>query len=103
MNGISVLARAIVLASWLAPWALAADTIPLTALDLSNLHQGRGRPSGAAQQGLAIGGVRFNGGLRTVSRSVLWIELDGRAQRFRPPRASTTPAAASPWPPGSLS
>ncbi|MDO8539584.1 MAG: NPCBM/NEW2 domain-containing protein [Opitutaceae bacterium] len=72
----------------LAPAAqpLAADTISLADLDLTHLHVAgwsaprvdlsfNGKP-------LSIGGRKFERGIGTRATTTLWLELDGRAERF---------------------
>ncbi len=66
--------------------AAAADTVPLTALDLKLMHQGWGQPQidrSIREQPLAIAGRKFERGVGTHARSILWIELDGGSERFR--------------------
>jgi alpha-galactosidase len=65
---------------------LRAETIPLASLDLGHLHVAawsaprvdrafNGRP-------LSIGGRTFERGIGTRATSTLWLELDGRVERF---------------------
>ncbi|MBP8258872.1 MAG: NPCBM/NEW2 domain-containing protein [Verrucomicrobia bacterium] len=66
--------------------AAAAETVPLTALDLKLMHQGWGQPQidrSIREQPLAIAGRKFEHGVGTHARSVLWIQLDGGSERFR--------------------
>ncbi|MCX6898343.1 MAG: NPCBM/NEW2 domain-containing protein [Verrucomicrobia bacterium] len=65
---------------------LAAETVPLTSLDLANLHfEGWSKPKvDKAFNGkpLSIAGQKFRNGIGTRALSTLWLELDGRAQKF---------------------
>lgn len=70
-------------------WALAvgaSEVVPLGTLDLSLMRQGWGRPQvdrSVTQQPLSIGGRRFDHGVGTHARSTLWVQLHGRAERFK--------------------
>lgn len=65
--------------------AAPSEVVALSALDLAPLRQGWGRPgidravSGAP---LSIAGARFERGVGTHARSVLWLELGGGSSRF---------------------
>jgi len=66
--------------------ASASQIVPLTSLDLSQLHQGFGKPQvnhGLRSKRLSIAGRVFAEGLGTHARSVLWLELDGKVERFQ--------------------
>ena len=64
----------------------AAETIPLTSLDLSLLHyEGWRKPQvdkSSNGKPLSIAGRKFEHGVSTRATSTLWLELDGRAQKF---------------------
>ncbi len=67
------------------PVARAADTIWLSSLDLTRMKQGWGRPQidrSIRQTPLSIGGARFNHGVGTHAESVLFVNLNGHAERF---------------------
>ena len=66
----------------LAGSAAAEQVVPLESLDLLFMHQGRGKPYVAAR-GLGIDGRRYAPAVRTLARSVLWLELDGQCARFQ--------------------
>jgi alpha-galactosidase len=65
---------------------LAAETVPLTSLDLTNLHfEGWTKPKADkafSGKPLSIAGQKFQNGIGTRALSTLWLELDGRAQKF---------------------
>ncbi|HTU03434.1 MAG TPA: NPCBM/NEW2 domain-containing protein, partial [Candidatus Sulfotelmatobacter sp.] len=67
--------------------ARAVETVRLGELDLQNLHYASWNkpqvdvPAGAKP--LAIAGQQFDRGLSTYGTSTLWLELDGRAERFQ--------------------
>jgi alpha-galactosidase len=65
---------------------LAAETVPLTSLDLTNLHfEGWSKPKvdkAFSGKPLSIAGQKFQNGIGTRALSTLWLELDGRAQKF---------------------
>jgi len=61
--------------------AYAQPVVPLESLDLSKMHQGRGKPAVVAK-GLDLGGRHYAPAVRTHARSVLWLQLDGRAEKF---------------------
>lgn len=66
--------------------ASASQIVSLTSLDLSQLHQGFGKPQvnrGLRSKRLSIAGRVFAEGLGTHARSVLWLELDGKVERFQ--------------------
>ncbi|MCX6905311.1 MAG: NPCBM/NEW2 domain-containing protein, partial [Verrucomicrobia bacterium] len=73
---------------WCAIAALAghaAETVPLTALDLSKMTQGWGQPQidrSIREKPLSIGGQKFEHGVGTHANSVLWIDLAGGSDRF---------------------
>ena len=61
------------------------DTVPLSGLDLTKLHQGWGRPAvdrSVEGNPIAIGGRTFARGVGSHAPGVLRLELDGRAERF---------------------
>jgi alpha-galactosidase len=62
--------------------AVAGQCVPLGQLDLSSMHQGRNRPT-VIEKGVSIAGQKYSPAVRTVSRSVLWVQLDGQGERFR--------------------
>ena len=65
---------------------LAVETVPLTSLDLANLHfEGWRKPQtdkAFSGKPLSIGGQKFQNGIGTRALSTLWLELDGRTQMF---------------------
>lgn len=66
--------------------AIAAEIVPLTSLDLTQLHQGSGKPQinrGMRNKRLSIAGQVFGHGVGTHARSVLWLELDGQVEKFQ--------------------
>ena len=66
--------------------AAAQDTIGLEKLDLKHMRQGWGEPQidrGIREKPLAIGGEKFDHGVGTHATSMLWVELDGRTERFQ--------------------
>jgi alpha-galactosidase len=79
-------ALATLLAGWLFLPLRAADSIWLTELDLSHLHyEGWVKPSlnrSLGKQDLSIAGRKFERGVGTRATSTLWLELDGRTERF---------------------
>jgi alpha-galactosidase len=62
--------------------ASAEQVVPLESLDLMFMHQGRGKPY-MASQGVAIAGQRYAPAVRTLARSVLWLDLGGQCVRFQ--------------------
>ncbi|MBI5821910.1 MAG: NPCBM/NEW2 domain-containing protein [Verrucomicrobia bacterium] len=64
----------------------AADTVPLTSLDLANLHfEGWRKPQtdkSFSGRPLSIAGQKFQNGIGTRALSTLWLELDGRVEKF---------------------
>ncbi|HNU27516.1 MAG TPA: NPCBM/NEW2 domain-containing protein, partial [Planctomycetota bacterium] len=65
--------------------AAGAEIVPLASLDLAHMRQGWGRPQvnrAIRETPLSIGGRRFDFGVGTHAASVLWIELDGKTERF---------------------
>ncbi|MCX6908174.1 MAG: NPCBM/NEW2 domain-containing protein, partial [Verrucomicrobia bacterium] len=64
----------------------AAETVSLTSLDLANLHfEGWSKPKvdkAFSGRPLSIAGQKFQNGIGTRALSTLWLELDGRAQKF---------------------
>ncbi len=64
----------------------AAETVPLTSLDLGHLHfEGWGKPQtdkSFVGKPLSIAGQKFEHGIGTRALSTLWLELDGRVQKF---------------------
>ncbi|MFO8012060.1 MAG: NPCBM/NEW2 domain-containing protein [Phycisphaerae bacterium] len=63
----------------------AAETVPLSALDLSKMSAGWGEPQvdrNCIAKPLAIAGRRFDHGVGTHAASALHVRLDGRALRF---------------------
>jgi alpha-galactosidase len=67
------------------PRGIAQDTTWLSALDLSKMHQGWGRPradSSVTGHRLSVGGHEFVHGVGTHARSYLWIDLDRTGLRF---------------------
>jgi alpha-galactosidase len=63
----------------------AAETVPLTSLDLSNMRQGYGRPQidrSIRQTSLSIGGQKFAHGVGSHANSTLWVDLSGGSERF---------------------
>ena len=70
----------------LAATAAAQQTIDLQKLDLAHMEQGWGNPQidrSIREKPLSIGGQKFVHGVGTHAASVLWIELDGRTDRFQ--------------------
>lgn len=66
--------------------ALAADTVPLSSLDLSKMKQGWGQPQvnrSMREKPLSIAGKAFEGGVGTHANSTLWIEVGGGTERFQ--------------------
>lgn len=66
-----------------AGWA--AETVPLSTLDLSKMRQGWGTPQidrSVTEQPLSIGGQKFAGGVGTHASSALWIDLAGGSDKF---------------------
>jgi len=64
----------------------AAETVWLTALDLTKMKQGFGQPQSdrsIREQPLAIGGQKFEHGVGTHASSTLWIDLAGGADKCR--------------------
>jgi alpha-galactosidase len=76
----------IVLATVLvSPLAAAAETVALTALDLSKVRQGWGKPQvdkNVVGKPMAIAGTKYARGLGTHANMVLHVALDGRTERF---------------------
>jgi alpha-galactosidase len=70
----------------IASTCLAAETVPLTSLDLANLHyEGWSKPKvdkAFCGKPLSVAGQKFQSGIGTRALSTLWLELDGRAQKF---------------------
>ncbi len=64
----------------------AAETVSLTQLNLSHLHfEGWARPKTDQSfngKPLSIGGQKFERGIGTRALSTLWLELDGRTEKF---------------------
>ncbi|MBI5383695.1 MAG: NPCBM/NEW2 domain-containing protein [Verrucomicrobia bacterium] len=63
----------------------AAETVPLTSLDLSKMTQGWGKPQidrSIREKPLSIGGQKFEHGVGTHANSTLWIDLAGGSERF---------------------
>jgi alpha-galactosidase len=63
----------------------AAETVPLTALDLGKMKQGWGKPQlnrSIREKPLAIAGRMFTNGVGTHANSALWINLSGGSDRF---------------------
>ena len=63
----------------------AAETVSLTALDLSKMRQGWGKPQidrSIREKPLSIGGHSFAHGLGTHANSTLWIDLAGGSEKF---------------------
>ena len=61
------------------------QTVALSSLDLGHVLQGDLWPQAnrsAGQRPLQLGGVKFEKGLGTHARSVLWIDLQGGSRRF---------------------
>lgn len=71
---------------WIQAAALQAETVALTALDLSHLHAaGWSAPRiNQAYNGkpLSIAGQKYQQGIGTRATSTLWLELDGTAEAF---------------------
>jgi alpha-galactosidase len=66
--------------------ASAAEIVPLTALDLSKMHQGYGKPQidrSIREKPLSIAGEKFQHGVGTHANSTLWIDLSGGSDRFQ--------------------
>jgi alpha-galactosidase len=66
--------------------ASAQNSLELQTLDLSHMRQGWGEPQvdrGIRERPLAIAGEKFAHGVGTHATSVLWIRLDGQADRFQ--------------------
>ncbi len=69
----------------LAVFGSAAETVPLSELDLSKMSAGWGRPRAnrsVQEQTLSIAGRRFEHGVGTHAESFLWIDLQGGCRRF---------------------
>jgi alpha-galactosidase len=67
------------------PNGIAQDTTWLSALDLSKMHQGWGKPhadSSVTGHRLSVGGREFVHGVGTHARSYFWIDLDRSGLRF---------------------
>ena len=65
--------------------AQAAETIPLTALDLGKMRQGWGKPQidrSIREKPLSIGGQKFDHGVGTHANSIVWIDLAGGTEKF---------------------
>lgn len=63
----------------------AAETVPLSALDLSKMSAGWGQPQvdrNCTEKPMAIAGKRFDRGVGTHADSALHVRLDGRTERF---------------------
>ena len=78
-----ILSFASLLAATLA--AQAAETIPLTALDLGKMRQGWGKPQidrSIREKPLSIGGQKFAHGVGTHANSIVWIDLAGGTEQF---------------------
>ena len=64
----------------------AAETVSLTSLDLGHLHfEGWGKPQTDKSFGgkqLSVAGQKFEHGIGTRALSTLWLELDGRVEKF---------------------
>ena len=61
------------------------EIVLLSSLNLNEVLQGTGQPQknkSAGGQSLQIGGKKFETGLGTHARSVLWINLQGGTSRF---------------------
>ena len=70
----------------LVPLSHAAETVPLTSLDLSKMRQGWGHPQidrSIREKPLSIGGKKFEHGVGTHAKSLLWLDLSGGSDRFR--------------------
>ncbi len=66
-------------------WTVQADTAWLTELDLSKMSSGWGRPladQSVTGKTLAIAGRTFEQGVGTHADSLLYIDLDGKVERF---------------------
>jgi alpha-galactosidase len=64
----------------------AAENVRLSSLDLTRMRQGWGKPQidrSIREQPLSIGGRRFDHGVGTHAKSVLWVDLGGGAERFK--------------------
>lgn len=89
MNIRSTIVVTVVLLAWtvlVAP-ARTAETVWLTELDLGNLHyEGWRQPQidkSFSGRPLSIGGQQYERGIGTRALSTLWLELDGRVEKFR--------------------
>jgi len=63
----------------------AAETVPLSALDLSKMSAGWGEPQvdrNCTEKPMAIAGKRFDRGVGTHADSALHVRLDGQTERF---------------------
>ncbi len=63
----------------------AAKTVPLSALDLSNMSAGWGEPRvdrNCIEKPMAIAGRKFERGVGTHAESALHVRLDGKTERF---------------------
>ena len=63
----------------------AAETVPLSTLDLSKMKQGWGEPKidqSVTGKPLTIGGKTFEHGVGTHAQSMLYVQLDGGTSRF---------------------
>ena len=64
---------------------IAAQTVPLTSLDLGKMKQGYGTPQvnrSIREKPLSIAGRQFEHGVGTRANSSLYVDLSGRADRF---------------------
>jgi len=69
----------------LLPLAVAADTVWLDSLDLSNLRQGFGTAQvnrSMRETPLSIAGTKFERGVGTHANSTLWLNLGGGSEKF---------------------
>lgn len=66
--------------------AVIAETVPLSELDLTKMSSGWGQPQvdkSVTGKALSIGGRVFEHGVGTHADSVLYIDLDGKVERFQ--------------------
>ena len=69
-----------------APATSALETTPLSALDLSKMRQGWGTPQidkAVTGKPISIAGRAFGTGVGTHARSVLWVDLARKGERFQ--------------------
>lgn len=86
ITGIRVSAITTILISLGLNWTAKADTVWLAELDLSKMSSGWGRPlanQSVTGKTLAIAGQTFERGVGTHADSMLYVDLDGKVERFQ--------------------